>query len=337
MSNVGSTNASDVGLIVQGTLIFLSAVVAVFGYVIQSRLSAKAHASQLKLAREERHKDAKLKELQTTLTQVVGPVQSYIQTGNYMLMSFGVRHSGLVAKKNENKNDQNGAAVPMEAMTYFPRLLGGMSGMKAFMNGELVGLSSWLLPELIDLIQQHPERSLAKEYRRCMELALTECFIPACTIIKERLNEFPFPSREVFKKRYPSYAKDGQLRKKMLIEFCDWTLTFSKIVKSEWKQGDYETVYLLNQLFPVNVNSYCIVMLDQLKEGIQARTDKTFDFNLTSTEEEYKAIKKEMASEQQQQQQRADDTNIGTSSSTGSSGVKGGTRSGVKSAQYVST
>ena len=42
-----STNASDVGLIVQGTLIFLSAVVGVLGYVIQSRLSQKEAARQL--------------------------------------------------------------------------------------------------------------------------------------------------------------------------------------------------------------------------------------------------------------------------------------------------
>ena len=57
MSAVGANNASDIGLIVQGTLIFLSACIAVVGYVVQSRLSAKAHARQLRLEREERHKD----------------------------------------------------------------------------------------------------------------------------------------------------------------------------------------------------------------------------------------------------------------------------------------
>ena len=57
MSAVGANNASDIGLIVQGTLIFLSACIAVLGYAVQSRLSAKAHERQLRLEREERHKD----------------------------------------------------------------------------------------------------------------------------------------------------------------------------------------------------------------------------------------------------------------------------------------
>ena len=48
-----STNASDVGLIVQGTLIFLSAVVGVLGYVIQSRLSQKEAARQLLIQQKE--------------------------------------------------------------------------------------------------------------------------------------------------------------------------------------------------------------------------------------------------------------------------------------------
>ena len=57
MSAVGASNASDIGLIVQGTLIFLSACIAVLGYVVQSRLTARAHERQLRLEREERHKD----------------------------------------------------------------------------------------------------------------------------------------------------------------------------------------------------------------------------------------------------------------------------------------
>ena len=43
MSSTGSTsaNASDVGLIVQGTLIFLSAIAAIVGYYVQGRLKSK--------------------------------------------------------------------------------------------------------------------------------------------------------------------------------------------------------------------------------------------------------------------------------------------------------
>ena len=57
MSTTGR-NASDVGLIVQGTLIFLSAVVAVLGYLVQSKLKRKEE----KLASERQH-DAEIRQL----------------------------------------------------------------------------------------------------------------------------------------------------------------------------------------------------------------------------------------------------------------------------------
>ena len=66
MSNVGA-NASDVGLIVQGTLIFLSAVVAVIGYLVQAKLARSAAAHDIQTARAERHKDARLQSLQNQL------------------------------------------------------------------------------------------------------------------------------------------------------------------------------------------------------------------------------------------------------------------------------
>ena len=42
MSSVGASNASDVGLVVQGTLILLSALVAVSGYFVQAKLARRA-------------------------------------------------------------------------------------------------------------------------------------------------------------------------------------------------------------------------------------------------------------------------------------------------------
>ena len=280
MSTVSRQLASDVGLIVQGTLIFLSAIVAVLGYIIQSRLSSRAHSNNLKLAREERHKDAKLLELQNVLNTIVGPVQAYIQTGNNMLMQFGARSSKLI-------EGQDGK--PMHGFAYFPRLLGSIQDWKDMMAGKRNGIATWLLPELVQMIQTAPNGQLAKDYRRTMESALVECFIPAADIIKKHLNQFPFPSRTTFKKKFPAYAKSAQLRKKMLMEFCDWTNNTRMILEREWKEGDYSRIHP-SILYPWSILPYAILFLDELKDQISSMTDKMFNFELTSIEEEAKEM-----------------------------------------------
>ena len=62
VNNSSSRNASDVGLIVQGVLIFLSAVVGVLGYVIQSRLGRAQKQREEELERKEHGRQLKLKE-----------------------------------------------------------------------------------------------------------------------------------------------------------------------------------------------------------------------------------------------------------------------------------
>jgi hypothetical protein len=68
-----AANASDVGLIVQGSLIFLSAIVALLGYSVQARLRKKERRLEL----EEQHRDflrkAELDLLRTKLQTFVGP------------------------------------------------------------------------------------------------------------------------------------------------------------------------------------------------------------------------------------------------------------------------
>ena len=271
-------NASDVGLIVQGTLIFLSAIVAVLGYIIQSRLSSRAHSKNLKLAREERHKDAKLLETQHVLNTIVGPVQAYVQIGGSMMSSFSVRNSKLI-------EGQDGK--PISSLAYLPRLLGSLQNMKEMMSGQRLGIETWLLPELIQLIQTAPNGQLAKEYRRTMEKALVEYFIPCADLIKKHLNQFPFPSRAEFKKAFPAYAKTGQLRKKMLVMFCDWTNSMQLILEREWNEGDYTRCHP-SMLYPFPILPYTIYFLDKLKDQISSMTHKTFNFEVTDLKEESK-------------------------------------------------
>ena len=71
--NNRSANASDVGLIVQGSLIFLSAIVAILGYSVQAHFKKKERRHEM----EEKHRDylrkAQLDTLRNKLRVFVGP------------------------------------------------------------------------------------------------------------------------------------------------------------------------------------------------------------------------------------------------------------------------
>ena len=74
MSTVGAgSNASDVGLIVQGTLIFFSAVVAVIGYYVQGQLRAKERRREIQINRTEKLHQARLDEVRKKISEFVGP------------------------------------------------------------------------------------------------------------------------------------------------------------------------------------------------------------------------------------------------------------------------
>ena len=272
MSNVGA-NASDVGLIVQGTLIFLSAVVAVIGYLVQAKLARSAAAHDIQTARAERHKDARLQSLQNQLSNLIGPVQSLIQTGHNMVFTTAARNAKL------------------GTMQYYMSVMGGKEGMSKHMKGEKIGLRTWLMPDQVEEIAQTPKCKVGKEFRMMMECALEECFSPAAEILKRNMNDLPVPSREDFIAMFPVYKNEAQLRKKPIVEFIAWTYEMNKIVSREWSQGEFSRVHGSID-FPIILNKYLIMMLDKVKEEITMLTSSEFSFNLISTSEEYTKIQK---------------------------------------------
>ena len=58
-----SAKASDVALIVQGTLIFLSAVIGVLGYIVQSNMRAKERVKENEEIRKRKNLDLKVEQI----------------------------------------------------------------------------------------------------------------------------------------------------------------------------------------------------------------------------------------------------------------------------------
>ena len=271
-SNVGA-NASDIGLIVQGTLIFLSACVAVIGYIVQSKLHARAHEKEIRLARAEHHKEAKLKQLREILTDVIGPMQGLAQQGQSMCYEFGI-----------SATDHEGM------MTYCFEVMGGkeeaMSHMagKAHMFTNEPFMTQWLLKK----IKADPEGIVAKDFRSVMKCALRLCYIPLSDLIRRHMNTLNLPTREAFVLKYPALKGNPQLRKILLLQLVNWTGAMEDIVNEEWSKGDYTQLFPRHQCFPYALVDYLIMLMDSVREEIQAATAGTMVFNTVSAEQEQK-------------------------------------------------
>ena len=105
------SNASDLGLIVQGVLIFLSAIVGVIGYVVQSKLSQRAKTREEELARKEHGRQLKLQRVRQQMSQHiqielwlnVQELKSFLLRGWKVLrMMIGIKNRMIKYRKNDN-------------------------------------------------------------------------------------------------------------------------------------------------------------------------------------------------------------------------------------------
>ena len=277
MSNVGA-NASDIGLVVQGTLIFLSAVVAVFGYIIQSRLQQKFHAKQMARERTERHTTARLLELRDLLRLKVGPIQAYLQQGHAHLYQFAMSNTGFKSM-----------------MPYFFEMIGGkhllMKAMKNEIHSSLViNYKPFLLDRTVQAIKKEPEGLLARQYRRTMIVVVQKYFEPAALLIAKHMNDLPFPTREVFKQKFPTLVGDPQLRKLLLIHFTNWVNQMRYIIDEEWSIGNFSDLFPPHHPFPVAFTVYLVGMVDELKDEISTRTEGQMKKANITYQEESKEI-----------------------------------------------
>jgi hypothetical protein len=203
MSTVGaSNNASDTGLIVQGTLIFLSAVVAVFGYIIQGKLKSKEqkreHAAQIELNLSK----AKLARVREQIKTYVGPAFSLCMASHMQILcelcpldfceqAFGLRprktlwtiSNGAIEKYHNNHPDKT-----FSFQRYF--------------NMECNYLDSLVGEEYEDHLRNNPQSAEAIHYRKLLRRVTTHCWVPLHELIlkhSQSLSKSPSPER--FKKK----------------------------------------------------------------------------------------------------------------------------------------
>ena len=98
-------------------------------------------------------------------------------------------------------------------------------------------------------------------------------FEPAALLIAKHMNDLPFPTREVFKQKFPTLVGDPQLRKLLLIHFTNWVNQMRYIIDEEWSIGNFSDLFPPHHPFPVAVTVYLVGMVDELKDEISTRTE----------------------------------------------------------------
>ena len=253
-----SANASDVGLIIQGTLIFLSACVAVVGYYVQARLKSKERARELAEAKASRNTEMRLERLRSKISDFVGPVsQQLLNTVTalgYMKDKFKEFYPEEM-KKWQDERDEAGFSTK--------RMYGGHWNKEWTLLGPYVESilkrdeTSGLTPE----IKQHREI-----YCMNMRSILKNFVGPASQIIQKYGQHLQhWGDKEEYKKRFPCAASNGLLRNLFPTQLCRWHAEFEQIL-GMWDKGDYSLLYPVCNPFPRLVIVHFMRMLTALRE-----------------------------------------------------------------------
>ena len=311
--------------IIQGVLIFLSACTAVLGYVVQSRLAAKAAARELEHARIERHKDAQLKELRLLLSDRIGPIHGLLQTGQNTLGSFAA------------------SALNKSMMEYWMTdLFDGLESMMKTMHGKCADTLFMATPftskTLMAKMKADPDGEIARNFRSTMRVTLEDYFEPAAELLRRHMNELNFPTREDFVKKFPVMEGDPQLRKKFFIQHMSWSSAMKQVVK-QWDRGDFTNFFPPHQKYPFLVVNYLSYMLDEVKDEIKAMTAGHIRFNNVAAEvesQEVRASLSKLASKINENKSDGTESEPNHGSSASKSGGGGDSRKKTKKYAVIS-
>ena len=272
-----SVNASDVGLIVQGSLIFLSAIVALLGYSIQAKLKKKERRHEI----EEKHRDylrkAELDLLRVKLRTFVGPAtQLALSSWNSIWRNcFNGDSLGSMGAQ-----ELHGAGVPLVNLNslaggdrvhkYWNDTIekGGMgfSFFPGIMKGTWNGIPSFVGQEIENEIRATPDSKLSRFYFRfCRRVVKRYCaplrdmFLKHCQTLDVR------QSAEEFKSDFPVLKNAGWMRNLLYIDMIEWVNCFEEIFL-EWDAGNYDLLFPPEVCYPLQITRLMTNQLTALRE-----------------------------------------------------------------------
>ena len=265
MSTVGAgSNASDVGLIVQGTLIFLSAVVAVLGYVVQGKLKAGEVRREHEEQRDQQLRKAKLQRVRKQIQEFVGPAFSYMMSAQMQIvMSISPPESVTkltgetprvsIYKLSNGALEKYYAENPEVAWSF-----------KKYIKMEINELYTLVGDDYEGVLRTNPDSKAAKHYRGLLRRVATNCWFPLHDLIMQQsqaLSKFPEPDE--FKKKF-HFVKSPLLRNHMYLGILNFTQEMKQVLE-EWDNGDYTRMFPESNPLPLQLFRYFISQISELR------------------------------------------------------------------------
>jgi len=240
VSMISSVNASDVGLIVQGTLIFLGAVIGVLGYYVQARSARLARTRQLKLSRT-----------REKLTLFVGPASEMaiaLSTAINSLYRHARLHFPQQAKRFELKQKESGKTR------------------EEFNGGEWNILRSFVGKEIEAELIANPQHEFAKTYRLVCR-AMMKIAVPLTELVKKyggHLSEGD--DIETFQLRFPCEANNSLLRHAFFAQLMVWTPSFEMLIEHCWDKGDLTRLFPACSGYPMQLPLFLVTMAGRVRQ-----------------------------------------------------------------------
>ena len=279
-SMVGGGNASDIGLIVQGLLIFLASVVGILGFIVKGRIERKAKQREDDLQYMQHLRRLNLERIRLQISSFVGPAAMH------SMAIWSQFWNSTVAGNHEKTFDKLSGGLVSE---YFISI---NFSFQAFMKGHINDLRSWVGPACEQRMREDPESLLALTYRSVMKRLVQRSAVPLTGLIENHGQVLSqFITVDEFKERFPCSAQDGWLRNSFYNSFINWTYEFLEIIDA-WSRKDYRLLFPQHAVYPAQLTPYLINQLTALRKketklgtaDHKVTSDETYDKSLITTE-----------------------------------------------------
>ena len=248
--------------LIQGVLIFASALVAISGYVIQSRLRRKQderrrdleraeHKFQMALARSDRLRENRIKALTSLVEKYLGPLLAHVDGGNLCWSQFNYANFGPWGEGGNAYGSEGEARRPLgfDAKNESAVHLGIAVLLKSygyslsnFTRGEDRNIFSLIPKFAVDMVKKSPDSRLAKDYRRMIRRLLRSFWSPAAKMFTTTMNMLDLPDKGEFEKNFPSMKAEFVFsRKHLFLEFINFVAELEEILEI-WDEGDFSVV-----------------------------------------------------------------------------------------------
>jgi hypothetical protein len=251
--------------IIQGILIVTSALVAVAGYVVQSRLKDKEIKRKLKLER-----------VRTQLADFVGPCS--VLSNAYWLHFWRVfagreKYQQFMGSKSDPRcfgATTNGVPLlSLNEMTNgrIQRWYDAIGfNITSLVDGSFNALESWVGPEVEQEIRSDPTSDLATFYFTNVRFLFKNYVKPQAKLFTKYGGHLVLlgESKE-FKQKYPSAKGSGWLRNLFILQFINWSNEFEDVVFPLWDKNNFTYLFPPVNPYPIQLGMYLTRMITDLR------------------------------------------------------------------------